>query len=391
MKNILKRILPKKILNFIIRLRMGNYFYFYHLFPIKKNKIVFSNYYGKGYGDNGKYICKEIIKNKYDYDLVWLTNKDTIDKAVFPKEVRPIKYKSLKGLYELATAGIWVDNCRKMFYPPKRSNQHYIQTWHGGIALKQIEKDVENKLTEGYIISAKEDSKIADTFISNSEFCTNMYRNSFWYNGVIKEFGSPRCDILLKETQNINNKVKEYFGIDKSNRILIYAPTFRADGNLDVYDVDFNELINTLEKKFTGKWSILLRLHPNLSSKSDFIKYDKNIINASKYDDMYELLAASDILLTDYSSTMFEFAITYKPVFLYTKDIEDYKKDRNFYFNIFSLPFTVAENNSSLLKDIEKFEMNDYKSKVKEFFIGVGMLEKGTASKSIVEYIREEI
>lgn len=391
MKNILKRILPKKILKFIIKLRMGNYFYFYWLFPIKKNKIVFSNYYGKGYGDNGKYICKEIIKNKYDYDLIWLTDKNIIDKANFPNQVRPVKYKSLKGLYELATAGIWVDNCRKMFYPPKRSNQHYIQTWHGGIALKQIEKDVENKLTQGYIISAKEDSKIADTFISNSEFCTNMYRNSFWYDGLIKELGSPRCDVLLKETENINKKVKEYFKIDNSNKVLIYAPTFRADGNLDVYDVNFNEVINSLESKFTGKWSILVRLHPNLSSKSDFIKYDENIINASKYDDMYELLAASDILLTDYSSTMFEFAITYKPVFLYTKDIEEYKADRNFYFDIFSLPFHVAENNKSLLKNIEKFDIHEYESKTKEFFIEVGMLEKGIASKSIVEYIRKEI
>ncbi|MGO1470403.1 MAG: CDP-glycerol glycerophosphotransferase family protein [Tissierella sp.] len=391
MKNILKKILPKQILKFIIKLRMGNYYYLFNLFPINKNKIVFSNYYGKGYGDNGKYICNEIIENKYNYELIWLTNKSIIDKANFPKQVTPVKYKSFRGLYELATAGIWIDNCRKMFYPPKKSKQHYIQTWHGGIALKQIEKDVENKLSEGYIISAKEDSKIADTFISNSEFCTDMYRNSFWYNGVIKEFGSPRCDILLEKTEKINEKIKDYFKIDNNNKILIYAPTFRADGNLDVYDVNFNELLNSLEKKFLGKWTILVRLHPNLSNKSNFIKYDKNIINASQYDDMYELLAASDILLTDYSSTMFEFAITYKPVILYTKDIEEYKKDRNFYFDIYSLPFPIAENNSYLLEEIENFQLEEYKSKIKNFFKDIGMLEKGTASQNVVEYIRKEI
>lgn len=68
-KKIIKRILPKRIVRIIGRLRRGNYNYFLWLFPINKNKIVICNYYGKGYGDNGKYIVEEIIKQGLDYDI----------------------------------------------------------------------------------------------------------------------------------------------------------------------------------------------------------------------------------------------------------------------------------------------------------------------------------
>lgn len=64
--------------------------------------------------------------------------------------------------------------------------------------MKKLEKDAESNLSKGYIEAAKLDSKIADLFISNSKFCTNMYKEFFWYNGEILEAGSPRCDILLR-------------------------------------------------------------------------------------------------------------------------------------------------------------------------------------------------
>jgi len=363
----------------------------FFLIPIKQNKIVICSYYGKGYGDNGKYIVERIINKGLDYDIVWLLNKDLMKKNSLPTQVRAVKYGSLRGLYELATAKVWIDNCRKEFYSIKRKGQFYIQTWHGGIALKRIEKDVQEKLSADYIRMAKKDSKMADLFISNSRFCTEMYRRAFWYEGRILECGSPRNDILLSSDTHVKEKVRGYFDLDENTKILIYAPTFRADYSVDAYKLNFNELIKVVEKKIGGKWCVLVRLHPNVSYKSNFINYNSKVMNATHYEDMYELLAVSDILITDYSSTMFEFSLTYKPVFLYAPDIESYKKDRNFYFDIFALPFPVAEDQQQLHMQIENFDQESYSMRLKDFFEQLGILEKGNASDKVVEEIMKVI
>lgn len=391
LKKTIKKMIPEKIFHIIKCIVRGNYFYFFWLFPIKNNKIIFCNYRGKGFGDNGKYIVKEIIQQKLNYDIVWLIEKDLPNKSNFPKEVRTVKYGSLRGLFELATSKIWVDNCRKYFFPPKRKEQFYIQTWHGGIALKRVEKDAEEKLSSGYIKSAIKDSRMIDLFISNSKFCTNMYRAAFWYNGKILECGSPRNDIFFDSNLNINQKVRDYFNISGNTNILIYAPTFRADYSIDIYKINFNNLIETLEKTFGGEWCILVRLHPNISDKADFIEYDEKIINATQYDDMYELLKASHILITDYSSTMFEFSLTNKPVFLYAPDIESYKKERNFYFDIYTLPYSLAETEQQLCNVIVNFDRDKYLTDLERFFNQLGIIEDGNASKRVVEKIKEII
>jgi CDP-glycerol glycerophosphotransferase len=349
------------------------------------------NYFGKGYGDNGKYIVEELLNEGLKCDIVWLLRKDLIRNSEFSSQVRTVKYGSILGLYELATAKVWIDNCRKSFYPPKRKEQFYIQTWHGGIALKKIEKDAQNALDEEYLKIAKNDSQMADLFISNSRFCSEMYRSAFWYNGEIYECGTPRCDILINNDNKEIETIKIKLGIDKNTKILLYAPTFRTDSNTKVYDIEYNILINTLQSKFGSKWIILVRLHPNISLKDNFMNYNLNIINVTNYPDMYELLLISDILITDYSSTMFEFSLTQKPVFLYAVDIEQYSNDRGFYFNIFSLPYPLAENNQQLMRSIEQFDNSNYLIELEELYNKLDIKEFGKSSKNITELIKQNI
>ncbi len=389
LKNIAKRILPKKIIKFLSWLRRGGYGCIFWLFPIKNNKIVICNYYGKGFGDNGKYIANELIKEKEKYEIVWLLDKKLKNISKFPEMIRTVNYGSMRALYELATAKVWIDNCRKFFYPPKRKGQYYIQTWHGGIALKKIEKDAEQNLDPQYVKMAVQDSKMIDLFISNSKFCSHMYKNSFWYDGEILECGSPRCDILINGNDSIKKKIKEHYNINYNANLLLYAPTFRSNLNTDVYNIDFYRVIEALKNKYKGEWKILVRLHPNVSDKNAFIEYNSSIINATYYDDMYELLLASDILITDYSSTMFEFSLSYKPVFLYAPDVDNYINDRGFYFDINSLPYELAKNNDQLLEIIEKFDEKRYKEKLKIFLSKLEIKETGNASASVAKIINK--
>lgn len=360
--------------------------------PIQNKKIVVCNYRGKGYGDNGKYIVDEIIKQNLEYDIVWQLEKDLIESAHLPEQVRSVRYGSLKNLYELATAKIWIDNTRKAFSPIKRKEQYYIQTWHGSLALKKIEKDVESVLSKNYIYNAKRDSKMADLFISNGSHISNLYKSSFWYDGEILESGSPRNDIMFSgDDEAVNERVRLFFNIDAKVKIALYAPTFRKTNDTDVYNLHYSNCIAALSEKFAGEWVILIRLHPNVSYRSNEMKYGNNIYNASLYDDMQELLAVADVLITDYSSSMFDFTLTRKPCFLYVPDVQEYMQDRTFYFNLEDLPFSLGENNDELIREIEEFDQDLYNEKLSGFFNAQGIVEDGMASKRVVERIKEVI
>lgn len=393
MKKILKKILPNYLIYLLNSLRNGNFFYFFWLFPIKKNKIVVCNYYGKGYGDNAKYIINELIKEKIDdVDIVWLLKKILINEANFPKGIRVVSYGSIKALYELATAKIWIDNSRKVFYPPKRKKQYYIQTWHSPIRLKTIEKDAEESLPNTYIRMAKKDSKNYDLMISGCDFSWNIYRNSFWYSGKILKCGTPRCDIFFQDNPFIKEKVYKYFNLNPNDKLIVFAPTFRNKELIDPYILEFNDIIEAFGKKFGGNWKLLLRLHPNVSHLSSQINFNNKIINATNYDDMQELLYVADALITDYSSCMFDMAIANKICFLHVQDLDDYlSNERKLYFDFNELPFYISKTNEQLINNILNFDTNYYRDNLKIFFESIKLYEKGTASKEIVQVIKAVI
>jgi CDP-glycerol glycerophosphotransferase len=363
-------------------------YYFFRIFPIQK-KIFIQNFNGKGYGDNPKYIVEEILRRGLNYVLVWAARPEL--SKDFPKAVKTVPYKSIRAIFEEATAKIWIDNCRKQLYVRKRKGQYYIQTWHGTVNLKKVEKDAEKQLSAYYVKQAKYDSILADLFVSDSKFSSQLYRSAFWYNGDILECGSPKHDILINHNQNIKNSVKTHFNIADNAKIILYAPTFRDNFNINDYNINVELILNSLSEQTKEPWVFLIRMHPNISEKSRFFIYNEKILNASNYSDMQELLLASDMLITDYSDCMYEFALMDKPVFLYISDYEQYKKERDFYFDLFSLPFPCAMNSNELLEKILCFDTKFYLRSLQEYFQKVGIVRDGTAAKKVVDRIITEL
>lgn len=115
------------------------------------------------------------------------------------------------------------------------------------------------------------------------------------------------------------------------------------------------------------------------------IKYNSKIINASEYDDIQELMVASDVLITDYSNVMFEFSYQKKPCFLYAPDFEEYLQDRELYFEYNTLPYPIAFDNQQLINNIENFNNDKYEHKVSELLESINITEKGNASKVTVD------
>ena len=376
-------VLIKKIGYFVLRIIV----YFIWIFPIKNKRIFITSFGGRGYGDNQKYICKEILKSGIDAEIIWAV-RNNVGINDFPKRIKIVKYWTPAFFYYMGTSKIWIDNSRKPSWVEKRRKQFYIQTWHGGTALKKIEKDAEGKLGRLYEKNAKHDSEMIDIMISNGRFCTEMYIRAFWYKGKIAEYGSPRADILLKQDNNkLMSDIKKKIGVCSSKKIVLYAPTFRDNGSLSTYNIDYERLVNNLKLRFNSDWVILFRLHPNLVGKIN-IKPNPYTIDVSKYSDIYELMLISDCLITDYSSVMFEMMLTKKPVFLYASDIDDYIQERGLYFNFSDLPFSVATNNLELEENIIHFQYDDYTTRVNSFIHKLGIKEDGNASKRICALVK---
>ena len=358
---------------------------FFSLFKIDNRKIIILNFGGKWYWDNGKYISKELMK--YDYKIYWATKKEF--KNSLPKWINYVEFDSIKYLYHLATAKVWINNNRFWWLIRKRKTQFYVQTWHGCIGFKKSEADTEKTLSIYYVLSAKNDSKMADLFISNSTFCTNYYRNYYWYNGNILEYGCPRNDIIINNDTESIEKVQNYFWFSDKEKICLYAPTFRENFSLDTYNIEYKTLIKNLNNKFGSNWKLLIRLHPLISNLSNQLLFNEQVINASNYPDMQELLVASDFMITDYSSCIFDYALTGKPAIIYASDIEEYKKDRDFAIKFEDSPFPITTNNIELENIIKNFNMNEYLKRLNKFYENNGLKETGKSCEKIVEIINK--
>ena len=375
------------LLDFISSIKRFLFNVFLRLIPVKKNKIIFNSYCGKGYGDNPKYIAEELLKRDKKLDLVWMVNDIN---ELLPKGIRPVLNNSRKARYELATSRIIICNVKQALSFKKKRSQYYIQTWHGSFGLKYIEKDVQDKLPINYLRKTIADSKNIDLLLSNSNWQTEEYKRAFWYDGEILEKGFPRNDKFFNLSKEKREIIKKEMKVPLDKRVLLYAPTFRESRSLDVYNIDLYTIKETLKKKTKDEWIVLVRLHPNITSYSDLF-CGLEFIDVTSYPDGQEVLAISDILITDYSSNMIDFILMNKPVFLYASDIEEYKKERGLKPVYYNLPFPLCQNNKELIDAVNAFEDDGYLKELKEFKKQYHSYDDGNSSKNVVDIILSKI
>lgn len=380
-----------EVIKRIKHLRHKFYVWLFHKYPIQQNKIITWNSVFRGYGDNTKYLVEYLSANKPGkYDIVWVYDRFKEPPKELPDGVRSVPYFSIDYLKEISTAKIVVSNIRigPSFYFNKRKGQFYIQTWHSSVRLKKIEGDAADTLGEAYIEHAKKDSSQCDLIISGCDFSSNIFANSFWYDGKIMKCGTPRCDILLDNSSKAFDKVRKFYGLNKEAQIILYAPTFRDKCDDELHGISVARLIVALQKRFGGRWVFLYRLHPNLEKTVP--PPVKDAINATSYPDMQELIAASDMLITDYSSCMFDMAFCNKKCILYAPDLDEYvTKERGLYFDIKNLPFPSATSNNELLSCIKSFDDDEYQDKLNMFMQQLGSYEDGHACERIAEVIED--
>lgn len=361
-----------------------------HLFrflPLQ-NKVVFRNFNGKGLGDDPKYIALELVKTYPNIKPIWLASDPN---TPHPSQIQIVKYRSLFAYYHLATAKVWVNNIKhSSMYLPKRKGQFYIQTWHAPFGLKKIEADA--NMPEEYIQRAKMDAAQTDLMYANSDFRIQTYKTKFWYNGPVIKSDSPRISILFQMPKSKVKAIRQKLKIFKNNGIVLYAPTFRANFPFDFHAFDFQKMTKRLEIKFQKPFTMLLRLHPNDTAKFKNIVLPSSVVNVCNYPDMQELLAISDVLITDFSSSMFDFAMVRKPVFLFAKDFDTYlSRERNLCIPQKDLPFPISKTETDLYQSIQSFDPCRYKNRINNFCEKYGIQDSGQGAKSIAAIIHNRI
>ena len=350
---------------------------------------------GCGYGCSPKYIAEELLGRNVDYEMVWEVLDVNADNNL-PDKIRPVKYYSIKGVYEFATAKAWVINVSTTMLIFKRKKQICLQTWHGFGPKKGRPE------TNGFILSTlrkiyvKIAAKKVDIYLSRSKLQEELEFIGdpvHLYNGPFLEVGTPRIDILVNKPENIRENVCTRLNISSDKKILLYAPTFRRLFDRFDADIDWSRCVSALKKRFGGEWTVLVRMHPLVVDKH----LDSNIpgvelINASYYPDMQELLLISDVLITDYSSCSFDFALTERLCILYAPDMDEYlESDKAFFMNLNTLPFLLAKNNEELTTAIEEFDEERYANAIKSFNKIYNTWETGSASFKSTEWLLEKI
>lgn len=417
--------------------------------PVDDNKILFITFRGE-YDCNAKWIAEEINRRGLSYNVVW-TIRAKAPVNDIPESFIKTYRCSLDFYKHLASAHIIVDNgisTANVGYVKKRQ-QILIQTWHGSLGIKRFSRDT-NK-DRRWVSFATLEGKMTDYCLSNSTFEDNVYRDTFWYNAKILPLGHARNDVLCERNteriRTIREKVYSAFHLYdlievekrellyqiqkwvlqqklypkekqasqsswstvdfsdenavlelikrelkacESLKICLYAPTFRDDGDMRPYKIDYQQLRKALTARFGGTWVIFTRFHWRLLKKAKKITLGPGVINASNYSDIQELLTCTDVGITDYSSWICDFMLTKRPGFLFATDMLEYEeKDREFFYPLNTMPYPLALNNEELIDRILNFDDTHFEEQCNSFLMDKGCMDDGHASQRIVDAIEK--
>lgn len=347
------------------------------LIPINKKMILFSGLNRK-YNDSPRAIYEELISNsKYSkYKMIWAIEED--DNAKIPGNPVIIAPDTLKYFFYCLRAGYWV-TCvnieRSLNFKKKKCK--YLNTWHG-CPLKTI----------GNAASGRKDYNFEeiDYFCSSGKYEDEIYVRDFNVRkDSIIHTGLPRNDELYNVSNKEINTIRKKLNIPKEKKVILYAPTWRdsKDGGKSYSikpPIDFKKW----KRELGDEYVILLRTHP-ITNKLLGVEFNEFVRNCSEYEKINDLLKITDILVSDYSATIFDFSILERPIISFAYDHEEYKKERGLYLDLKNnMPGGIEKNEEDVIKRIKNINLKKEKENVKKFknaYIEYG----GNATKECIE------
>lgn len=353
--------------------------------PIKKGRIVFDSYLGSQYSCNPKALYEYLLNKDADsFEFIWaFSEPEKYDFLSKNKNTKICKYRSLKHKFYSFSAQMIVFNFHRTNEMPSRNGQIRLQTWHGGGCYKKTGKGIGyNSAIHNWVLERQSKYDITH-YVSSSQFFTDeVIHFQYGFYGNVLNIGMPRNDILFSSNEEVRSYVRSELNIPNGTFAVLYAPTYRDNG-APLAPLDIAELSDSIKKRFGRDTVVLIRAH-RFSRNYDF----ENAVDVSDYPDMQELLIACDMLISDYSSSIWDFSFTEKPCLLYTPDLENYEKIRGFDRDIHSWGFPVCKDNEELQNSILSFDENQFKCSMNKHHKDLGSFETGTACEQIYKLLK---
>lgn len=327
------------------------------LFKCREKQILIASNTKNELQGNLLYIYEEL--QKYDYDIKILT----INKSSF---IKRIKYEFKVLLNSAVSKYILIDDFFPLMYVLNiRKGTKFIQVWHALGAFKRVgysREDIDNK-------NSLTHRNYTDTIVSSENIVEN-YAEAFGIDAnKVHPLGIPRTDMFFDEIKKEKIKQEIYIKYPylKEKRVILFAPTFRGQGRKSAHYpeeyIDLDKIYENLDENDI----FILKLHPFIKNQL-LIKeeYKDKIIDLTDYKDINELLLITDLLITDYSSVIFEYSFMEKPIIFYVPDLDEYSNSRSFYYDYNEYIYGgIAKTGEELIKQIKNPSVDI--NKIKEF------------------------
>ncbi|MDA2802994.1 CDP-glycerol glycerophosphotransferase family protein [Nocardiopsis suaedae] len=304
--------------------------------PVRES-VLFDSYTGRQFSDSPQSIYAELRRRGgqwADHPMSWLVKDGQVN---LPEDLEPVRHNGRDFYEALARSRYIVTNSRQPAWFARRPDQVVVQTWHGSM-LKRIGFDIENirGKSRDYHDKLAWETQQWDYLVSPSPWATPILRRAFRFDGEILETGYPRNDIFFApDREEIAARTRRALGLPEGKKVVLYAPTWRDDKyyTRGKHKLDLHLDLRRMYEKLGDDHVLLVRRHPRVVDSVPIVGEDF-VWDVSLYPEIMELFLITDVLVTDYSSMMFDFANTGRPMLFFTYDIESYRDNlRGFYFD----------------------------------------------------------
>lgn len=304
--------------------------------PVREG-ILFDSYTGRQYSDSPQSIYAELRSRGgawAEYPMSWLVADGQVRP---PGDLSAVRYRGAEFYEALARSRYIVTNSRQPAWFARRPEQVVVQTWHGSM-LKRIGFDIENirGKSRDYHDKLAWETRQWDYLVSPSPWATPILRRAFRFDGEILETGYPRNDIFFApDREQVAARVRRRLGLPEGKKVVLYAPTWRDDKyyTRGRHKLDLHLDLRRMYDKLGHDHVLLVRRHPRVVDSVPIVG-EGFVHDVSLYPEIMELFLITDVLVTDYSSMMFDFANTGRPMLFFTYDLDSYRDNlRGFYFD----------------------------------------------------------
>ncbi|WP_237586513.1 CDP-glycerol glycerophosphotransferase family protein [Actinobacillus pleuropneumoniae] len=380
---------PKDVIKHKEEEFLSYYTEYYETLELDEKLVLIESFFGGNISCNPYAILSYMLENNYDYTYVVVIKDGTVipDNLKFNRNIIFIKRGSDAYLRYLCTAKYLINNVSFPYYFIRKEGQVYLNTWHG-TPMKTLGKDIKSPFMDHANVSRNflQATHIISPNRHTTDVILEQYDVKDLFSGKLAETGYPRIDLSFNLTDKRRNEIAEKLGFSNNKPVVFYAPTWR--GTSQSKDFDTSKLQYDLRKLKSNKYNLIFRGHHLVEQLLETINLDVTV--APKDIDSNELLGFCDLLITDYSSIIYDFLALSKPAISYIYDYEEYDAERGLYLKPTEMSGTVCTTITDVKKTILE-HISSGKSNVSEQDIQkYSYLDDGQATKRTVEFMLDK-